>query len=82
MKINNNKIKSLFFLSLVGAGVGQQVSENQTEALVPSATSYPVLPQLSTNFTSAEIIQESPEQNVLIAGYPILVDINGIDGAV
>ena len=82
ININNKKIKSLFLLSLVGSSVGQQASENQTEALVPSATSYPVLPQLSTNFTSAEIIQKGPEQNVLIAGYPILVGINGINGTV
>ena len=82
MKINNNKIKSLFLLSLVGLGLGKEEQQNQTEALVPGKTIYPVLPQLTTNFTSAEIIQESPVQNMLIAGYPILVGISGLNGTV
>lgn len=82
MKINNNKIKSLFLLGLVGSGVGQQTTNNQTEALVPGKTIYPVLPQLTTNFTSSKIIQESPEQNMLLAGYPTLLGINGLNGAV
>lgn len=82
MKINNNKIKSLFLLSLVGSGVGQQTTNNQTEALVPSEISYPILPQSTTNFTSSKITQEGPEQNVYDAGYPTLLGINGLNGAV
>lgn len=80
MKINNKKIKSLFLLSLVGSGVGQQVSENQTEMAYSNEISFNSLPQMGTNFTSAKITQESPVQNLLAAGSSILVGINGPNG--
>jgi len=82
MKINSNKLKSLFLLSLLGSGTGQQSTDNQTEVLVDSGTNHPVLPQLVTNFTYIKMAQEDdPKQDMYIAGTPILSTFKRKDGS-
>jgi hypothetical protein len=63
ININNRKIKSLVLLSLVGSGLGKEEnSKNQTQINLNS------LPQLATNLTKRE---DSPDQTLFYAGYPI-----------
>jgi hypothetical protein len=81
MKINNNKIKPLFLLSLVGSNLAkEEKTTNQSKIVYPDGKNLNSLPQLATNLTDTKITNESPYQNVLVAGYPILVSINGLNG--
>lgn len=78
MKINNNKIKSLFLLSLVGSGLGkEEKANNQTEIL--NANQFPTV---ATNFTDAKITDKGSEQNVLVAGASALFGANTTNGIV
>src|SRR6185295_19882346 len=67
MKINNNKIKSLFLLSLVGSGLGNQESQSQSE--IPHLNS---LPRMATNLTER---QSNSNQTLVFAGYPISLSV-------
>ena len=69
MKINNKQIKSLFLMSLVGSGVGQEEnSNNQTEITYPNETNLNSLPKLATNLTAGE---NDSDPTLIFAGYPI-----------
>ncbi|CAG8632015.1 15_t:CDS:2 [Paraglomus brasilianum] len=82
MKLNNEKIKSIFLLSLVGSGTGQQSADNQTEVLINSGTNHLALPQLVTNFTHTKMAQEGDsEQNVYVAGASVLFTFKRKDGS-
>jgi len=66
MKINNNKIKSLFLLGLLNSVAGKdKKSNNKSEILATNQ-----LPQLATNLTER---QNNPNPTLIFAGHPILV---------
>lgn len=77
MKINSKTIKSLFLLSLVGsASAKEENSKNQSEINLN------LLPQMMLNLTEEGNTDKGPVQNLLAAGSPILVGINGPNGTV
>jgi hypothetical protein len=71
MKINNNKIKSLIFLSLVGSA-----STNEEKPTNQSALNLNSLPQIATNLTKRE---DNPDPTYLFAGMPIFINKDGVD---
>jgi len=65
MKINSNKIKSLFLLSLVGSNLAkEEKTDNQSELTLNS------LPQITTNFTKRE---NETDPTLVFGGYPISI---------
>jgi hypothetical protein len=82
MKINNNKIKSLFLLSLVGSGLTKEEKSNNQTGIADNGVSLNSLPQLATNLTDTKIADESPERNVYAAGTPALFSVRSINGVV
>ena len=75
MKINNNKIKSLFLLSLVGSSLAKEEKpDNQTEITHSNEISFNSLPEMGTNFTHGKVTKrDNPKQNVLMAGSRIAI---------
>lgn len=64
MKVNSQKIKSLFLLSLLGSSLGkEEKSDNQTEISYPNS-----LPKLATNLTAEG---NETEPILVYAGMPI-----------
>jgi hypothetical protein len=64
MKINNNKIKSLFLLSLVGSGLAkEESSKNQTAILNDNQ-----IPQMAADLTER---QNNPDKTLFFGGMPI-----------
>ncbi|CAI2192939.1 12679_t:CDS:1 [Funneliformis geosporum] len=77
MKINNNKIKSLFLLSLVGSGLAKEENaKNQTEIL-SDGINLNSLPQMATNLTKRE---NDPDKTLIFAGYPISLGVGTVGG--
>jgi hypothetical protein len=76
MKINNNKIKSLFLLSLVGSGAGKDKNlTNQSEIAYPNGINLNSLPKLVSNLTDKKFTDEDdPNQFDFLAGYPISIE--------
>lgn len=64
MEINNNKIKSLFLLSLVGSGSATET--NQTGINLNNNQ----FPEMAVNLTKRE---DNPDPTLIFAGYPVLV---------
>ena len=65
MKINSNKIKSLFLLSLVGSNLAKEEKmDNQSELTLNS------LPQITTNFTKRG---NETDPTLVFGGYPISI---------
>jgi len=65
MKINSNKIKSLFLLSLVGSNLAkEEKTDNQSELTLNS------LPQITTNFTKRG---NETDPTLVFGGYPISI---------
>jgi len=63
MKINSNKLKSIFLLSLVGSNLAkEESSKNQSELTLNS------LPQIGANFTKRE---NETDPTLIFGGYPI-----------
>jgi hypothetical protein len=68
MKINSNKLKSIFLLSLVGSNLAKEEEvSNQSELTLNS------LPQIGTNFTKR---QDNPDPILVFGGYPMSVGVN------
>jgi len=69
MKINNNKIKSLFLLSLAGSVLAkEEKANNQTEITYSDGVRLNSLPQLATNLTKRE---DNSDPTLVFGGYPI-----------
>lgn len=69
MKINNQKVKSLALLSLIGSGLGKkEKSTSKSKTSSPSAISLDSLPKLAANLTAGG---NETEPTVLFAGMPI-----------
>jgi len=65
MKINSNKLKSIFLLSLVGSNLAkEESSKNQSELTLNS------LPQITTNFTKRG---NETDPTLVFGGYPISI---------
>ena len=65
MKINSNKLKSLFLLSLVGSNLAkEEKTDNQSELTLNS------LPQIGTNFTKRG---NETDPTLVFGGYPISI---------
>jgi len=77
INLNNNKIKSLFFLSLVGAGLGKkEKSTNKSKiskTTYPSAISFDSLSNLPKIVANVSEGGNSTDQTLIFGGYPILM---------
>jgi hypothetical protein len=68
MKINNKKIKSLIFLSLLNSASGKE--DNKSEIAHPKEINLNQLSQIATNLTER---QNNPDQTMVFGGYPMLI---------
>lgn len=78
MKLNSNKIKSLFLLSLLNSASGKsKKATNQSKIASPSGKKLNSLPKLATNLTEGE---NSDNQTMVFAGMPIVIRGENIVG--
>src|SRR6185312_2628844 len=68
MKINNNKIKSLFLLSLVGSGLAKEEKSNNQSEITSNEINLNSLPQMGVNLTAGG---NETEPTLVFAGMPI-----------
>jgi hypothetical protein len=68
MKINNNKIKSLILLSLLGSGSAKEENSTNQSEIASNGINLNSLPQMATNLTKRE---DNPDQILVYAGLPI-----------